>query len=746
MKNLPAILSSVILAPAMWSCADDFSDKKFEVAAPEDIAALAYLKDYLPLKEYVNRSAVPDFFKLGTCTNKSGFMNGAEYALVLTNFDEITLGNEFKYTGSVAADGSMDFSTVQSIVEKARNAGISIFGHTLCWHSQQRKGYLEGLIAPEIVEPEPSEPGNGGYCLKLTNPTKKANNYSAQTWYVLPSTLKSGVTYTLTFMGRATADYSCSLYLKTTSDAQQYPGGVNFSTEWTKITKTLTPSTDDVNKIVFNFGDFEGSLFIDDISLTESGSTLNLINNGSFEDGHVDGWAYWTPGQYYSLSEDGEGYSSGNSGGGISETGYCLQMTNTEKKANSYSSQAWYQFAAPLEAGVTYKFTAKAKATDDYRSSIYLQSTSGGSQLYPGAISFGKEWSDVTLSFTPSHDKVDKFTFNFGDFVGTLYLDNVSLTKSGETSSLIPNGDFEEGHIDGWRSWSGYQTLSPEGSGYGFTEGGGQIVEKTDKEKAEILTAELAKWIKGMMEACEGYVSVWDVVNEPISDSAPYDVKHGTGIGNDGDNFYWQDYLGDNYVRTAVALTRKYFAEYGGNPSELKLFINDYNLEASYNNNAKCEGLIRCINRWESDGETVIDGIGTQMHVTYSLDPATQAKNEECVENMYRLLAATGKLIHVSELDMGCNDAQGNSLKTSELSIDDHKKMAEYYDFIVRKYFEIIPFEQQYGIVAWGVTDQPENSYWRAGMPTGIWDINYNRKPAYAGWAEGLMKGTGYSK
>ena len=38
MKNLPAILSSVILAPAMWSCADDFSDKKFEVAAPEDIA------------------------------------------------------------------------------------------------------------------------------------------------------------------------------------------------------------------------------------------------------------------------------------------------------------------------------------------------------------------------------------------------------------------------------------------------------------------------------------------------------------------------------------------------------------------------------------------------------------------------------------------------------------------------------------------------------------------------------------
>lgn len=36
-------------------------------------------------------------------------------------------------------------------------------------------------------------------------------------------------------------------------------------------------------------------------------------------------------------------------------------------------------------------------------------------------------------------------------------------------------------------------------------------------------------------------------------------------------NFYWQDYLGDiDYVRTAVAATRKGFADAGGNPEELK--------------------------------------------------------------------------------------------------------------------------------------------------------------------------------
>ena len=54
------------------------------------------------------------------------------------------------------------------------------------------------------------------------------------------------------------------------------------------------------------------------------------------------------------------------------------------------------------------------------------------------------------------------------------------------------------------------------------------------------------------------------------------------------------------------------------------------------------------------------------------------------------------------------------------------------------KYFEIVPPAQQYGITQWCPLDSPENTSWRAGEPTGLWDINYNRKPAYAGFANGL--------
>lgn len=150
--------------------------------------------------------------------------------------------------------------------------------------------------------------------------------------------------------------------------------------------------------------------------------------------------------------------------------------------------------------------------------------------------------------------------------------------------------------------------------------------------------------------------------------------------------------------------------------------------------------MIEWIARWESDGETVIDGIGTQMHVTYYMNPETQKSKEEHVVKMLELLASTGKLIKISELDMGIADAEGNSIKTADVTFEQQKAMAEYYKFIVTKYFEIIPAAQQYGITQWCITDSPDGSGWRAGEPVGLWDINYARKPAYGGFCDALTQ------
>jgi hypothetical protein len=64
--------------------------------------------------------------------------------------------------------------------------------------------------------------------------------------------------------------------------------------------------------------------------------------------------------------------------------------------------------------------------------------------------------------------------------------------------------------------------------------------------------------------------------------------------------------------------------------------------------------------------------------------------------------------------------------------------MAEYYKWIIKKYLEIIPQAQQWGICQWAATDSPSNSGWRANSPLGLWDLDYHRKHTYAGFADGL--------
>lgn len=170
----------------------------------------------------------------------------------------------------------------------------------------------------------------------------------------------------------------------------------------------------------------------------------------------------------------------------------------------------------------------------------------------------------------------------------------------------------------------------------------------------------------------------------------------------------------------------------------MKLFINDYNLESTWDNNQKLKSLIHWIGEWEKDGVTKIDGIGSQMHVSCSMNPAEQKRREEDYVNMLNLMVASGKLVRISELDMGLDDENGNSVNTTDMTEEQHKAMRAYYEFIVKKYLEIVPENQQWGICQWCATDSPANSGWRAGKPVDLWNLDYYRKHTYGGFAAGL--------
>ena len=85
---IPALLCPLMLA----GCAD-WDDWNYDVEKPQTIAEYEYLNDYSPIKDYLDRSAHPNF-KVGVALEASQFNNqGPLYRLAAYNFDEIVAGN-----------------------------------------------------------------------------------------------------------------------------------------------------------------------------------------------------------------------------------------------------------------------------------------------------------------------------------------------------------------------------------------------------------------------------------------------------------------------------------------------------------------------------------------------------------------------------------------------------------------------------------------------------------------------------
>ena len=140
-----------------------------------------------------------------------------------------------------------------------------------------------------MVVPPPTE-----YAMSVSNKVA-GNNYGQQLLCNFATTLNAGTTYVLTCMTKATSDFTAGLCLCDPDNNQQWGFGLDFSTEWTKRTVEITPNADyTYSGIIFNYGDFEGTLLLDCVSLVEKGKTDEYVTNGDFTDGKSDGWAGWS--------------------------------------------------------------------------------------------------------------------------------------------------------------------------------------------------------------------------------------------------------------------------------------------------------------------------------------------------------------------------------------------------------------------------------------------------------------------
>lgn len=735
------ILVSALGAMLLASCADHF-DQNFETVRPGKEAQYGYLEQYDALKEYIKDR--PNFhLGIGTAVDE---YNKKElvYALTNSNFNETVAGNAMKMSSCVADDGSMDFDKVKEYVKNATDAGLSVYGHTLAWHSQQPNKYLNGLIAPKEIEVDPgakvektdyeldcstlsdydwhefpssssiTTEWNRDGAVVITN-EKAIENYKLQYWLVNNIPLKKGTTYKITFLCKAEGKSPAKIYFK----LGNWGGGaekeftIPVGGDYKEVPFEVTPTMDS-NGLFFQHGQFVGKIYWKSIKITHSEAPSKEIFTDCISNGEMK-----TGGDMsnFVVREAGKGDVAGTPIAGGPDGKNCVVVHANANASNEYDTQFFiYTPNKTWSTGDKYKITFYYKASEGIDADTQCHGKPGEYKhwqcLNPNP-SFTTQWqkyeSDGTIPAEADGMKAIAFNLNKGkkDHAIDYYFADIHW------------GTVEKGNK---------KPLSPD-------------------EKKEALTPVLQNWIYGMMEATEGKVKAWDVVNEAISGEDKdgdgfYDLQsatRGTVSADDAkNNFYWQDYLGDiEYVRTAVAAARKGFKDAGGNPEELKLFINDYNLETAYDDNKKLKSLIHWINEWGKDG-TVIDGIGSQMHVSCSMDPVEQKKREDAYVNMLNLMVGSHKLVRISELDMGLEDKNGNLVKTTDMTEEQHKAMRAYYEFIVKKYLEIVPKEQQWGICQWCATDSPANSGWRAGLPTGLWDLDYYRKHTYGGFAAGL--------
>lgn len=717
------ILVSALGAMLLASCADHF-DQNFETVRPDKEAQYGYLEQYDALKEYIKDR--PNFhLGIGTAVDE---YNKKElvYALTNSNFNETVAGNAMKMSSCVADDGSMNFDKVSEYVKNATDAGLSVYGHTLAWHAQQPNKYLKRLIADKELPPAGDNPG-----LIITSGDPKANTWDYEIYYDLDEPLKAGKTYEISLNVRGTNPGTIDFWPgKKDGSATQYGAGSFTVAESAVDNKvTFTPNAD-IDRMRFCFGKVGGTLYFDNFVLKEKGSDHNIAVNSTFDEDDI---SHWTQVPWVPIS-----YKIGNVAGAAA-----IDIENEVHK-QTYTDGPFPFYAMGCEPPVV-------------NGAIHFVPTGTWSQFFvmPGGDNLLSEGNYVVyLDMTSSKDAsgVELTMQNGWDANSNQQITVKVPVSAGRHTVKLPMPNIAGGNYD--------IILKPQTADATLDVHSVKVcqVKKsntkplTDEEKKEILTPVLQNWIYGMMEATEGKVKAWDVVNESISGKdidgdgyyEPWSVTRGTVESADEakNNFYWQDYLGDlDYVRTAVAAARKGFADAGGNPEELKLFINDYNLETAYDQNKKLESLIHWIEEWEKDGITKIDGIGSQMHVTCSMDPAKQKENEEAYVNMLNLMVGSQKLVRISELDMGLEvkkDGKDILVNTTDMTEEQHKAMRAYYEFIVKKYLEIVPKEQQWGICQWCATDSPANSGWRAGLPVGLWDLDYYRKHTYGGFAAGL--------
>ena len=768
---IPVVASAMLLT----GC----DDQIMQWGKPANHADVTKAEIPIAVKEVIaNYDNIKDYAQQYTPNMKIGIGMGADlYAnnengegdLANANYQVFTPGNAMKNDAIMGNSGSLNFATVDKLLA-ALDGNMQLYGHNFFWHTQQNQTYLKSLIAPTLVVESDGDIANvlsgdasdfnggstggwgswgsnkesaevvsgagqdGSAALVLKN-KGDGNAWEAQCAYTFNDYLEMNKTYVIKFKAKSTSPAGELQFQYQNGTTYSSQGGYNsftVGTNWQTFQYEFTINKyDDVNRIILNFGKVGATYTIDDIQfgLKQEDPMNNVLagDASDFEGGTTGNWGSWGSNKENAEVEEGVGYNNSKA----------LALKN-KGDGNAWEAQCAYTFDDALQEGKKYiiQFYAKSTSAAGELQFQYQNGTTYSSQGGYNTFSVGTDWVKCEFTFTPAYDDANRIILNFGKVGATYYIDNIKFGLAKDQSTATRGIQY---------------VLARNGKARKATRAGSKMyyVLKTPAEKQAALEGAMEAWVSGVANHLKEKNVVpfgYDVINEPIADGSNGRRGYDGVFGMEGDSepteseadglslnwesghWYWGYYVKDYPVK-AFQLARKYL------PADTKLFVNDYNLETSPK---KLEALIKFAKEIdEKNGSPIVDGIGTQMHVTLNCsdDAEKNAANiaalKEKVDAMFQTMAATGKLVRVTELDL--------SLGTGTPSSNQYKAQSDAYRMIVESYKANVPEAQQSGITIWSLSDnEVEHEYWLKDQVPNLFDKEYKRKWAYKGFCDGI--------
>ena len=634
--------------------------------------------DKYALKELAEKAGL----KLGVSFTYWEYRNNTQVANILKrDFAAVTFGNEMKHDAIVQQGGAYNFTNADQMAGWANDCGTELFGHTLGWHSQQQRTYLNNLIS------KASRNNNASLLKQNWNfEAGTLDGFRADGFEIFQSlydvfsgdyaakAASDGATLTVDASLEAEKPYTFSFWAKTLAKegSLQVAAGdgqslrTSVTGKWHKYSVPFT---------LESLGDFafritaSKDVVVDNVRILGEGGggqepTAEVIDFEGLAVGPLN-------------SPDISAINGPDYVRVTNETAHGGSLSLKMDNSSGYAQDAWSiqvltkSFA--VTPGTTYRLSWYAKASKAANFQIDVRGDGDvkyRSSTYNDFPKMGTDWTYQSVEFTVASGTELSFAFYGGVEAVTYYLDDIRLEPASSAASAprrgVPPAFNTLFSLDG--------ELVNDVIGYVYRD-----------------------WVYTMVEHFDVYG--WDVVNETFAD---WPVEFRTAGNTTGDNvFVWGRYFKStkDWVDKAFAYATDALARNG---KTAVLYLNDYNLETiDAKRKAYCDYV---------QGNPQVTGVGTQMH----LDMSTPDLENRIVASL-RDLQATGRIVRISELDIKCTD------RTAQAAL---------YKFIFQKYLEIVPVSQRGGITIWGINDK-DSWVKEENMPLLYQGVNYARKPAW---------------